>query len=197
MGRKVLFVGFGEKYSGPTLCARTGEVWTLNDWYSFHPDMQPVRIYNPHDWRTKPESGRAVGDWRSRYEESGAEIVSVFPLGLPRERRFDLLCGVRQFGKSFFRSTLAYMFAEAIWEGVEEVELYGIKLDTAGEYSYQVPSVLRNIEAARNAGIKVIAPYEFMWREIKRVDWAAIDDGPVYPPKAQMLLEELAATQGG
>jgi len=59
---------------------------------------------------------------------------------------------------SYFTNTVSYMMALAIYEGYEEIHLYGVDMCADSEYSHQRPSVEYFIGFARGRGIKVRVP---------------------------------------
>ncbi len=169
MSRKVTFLGFWiHDTIGLDLKGR--EIWTLNDWYAFYPQiLRPARVYQMHEGFTGPSpddtlSGRFPGNWRDRYEWSGSEIVTLSDMGFSKQRIMDKAGLVREFGEGFFGSTFSYMFADAIREKVDAVEMVGARLKKHCEHEVQIPVTLYNIEAARAAGIEVVARHESTWR---------------------------------
>lgn len=62
--------------------------------------------------------------------------------------------------KPYFASTIAYMVAMAIAEGVNEIHLYGVDLSEDTEWGYQKPNTEYYLGMARGRGIKVIVPKE-------------------------------------
>ena len=45
--REVIFFGFGFK-SGQDVTIKGRELWTTNDWYKWHPQIKPSRLYQIH-----------------------------------------------------------------------------------------------------------------------------------------------------
>lgn len=58
----------------------------------------------------------------------------------------------------YLTSSIAYQLALAIHEGFSEIHLYGIDLNTDGEYAWQKPGVEFLIGVAAGRGIKVVVP---------------------------------------
>lgn len=58
----------------------------------------------------------------------------------------------------YLSSSIAYEIALAIYEGFEEIHLYGIDLNTDGEYQWQKPGVEFLLGVAAGRGIKVVLP---------------------------------------
>lgn len=164
--REVVFLGFWVRGVKPE-DIEGKEVWTLNDWYQFYPYLlNPSRVYQIHEgWNGKhvTENNRFFGDWRTRYEQSKAEIVTLSDLSFSKERRLNKTYLAEVFGAGFFGSTFSYMFADAIMECVDRIVMKGIRLIGPGEYERQVPTTLLNINATRSRGIEVVCEYEKKW----------------------------------
>jgi hypothetical protein len=165
---KVWFLGLGAETPADVLAARLEgqRVWTINDWYRFYPWLRGhERVYNVHEVPNEhPDGSGRFERWRWFYEASGAEIVTVDDHGFKRQRIIDSDGLLKEFGAFFFGSSLGFMFAEAIREGVKVIEMEGIQLRAGQEYAYQIPSVLHNIDVARGLGIDVRTPHEPRWR---------------------------------
>jgi len=172
--REVTFLGLYNK----DVKNLSGEIWTLNDWFRVFPKLNPARVYQIH-WEFSGEHPTDPGrfkDWRRHYEDSGAEIVVTSDLGFSRQRFFDTDRALKEWPAADFQSTMSCMLLDAIWEGVDVVNFEGIAL-LGDEYTYQVPALLRNIDATRAAGVRVNAPREQIWRDsISTVDWSNIHE---------------------
>lgn len=183
MTRQIIILGFAADQRIAVIDDDFGkpgnEIWTLNDWWAFYPRLKrPDRVYQIHrnyNGVNENVKKRNWPDWRERYDASGAEIVTIQDFGLARQRLFDFPRGAKEFGGLFLGSTIGYMFADAIWEGVSRVELVGVKLERHGEYEFQLPSVIHDIKIARERGIVVEHPREAEWRTRSlTVDWAKL-----------------------
>ena len=158
------------------------EVWTLNDWYTFY-DLKPHKVFNPckASFNGHPTDSRRFIDWKEKYNESGAEIVTIDMIdGIDNCRQFDWDRGVKEFGEDFFTSTMSYMFAQAIWDDYEQINIYGVRLEGKGEYLHQLPGVMDAINKCTARGIKVNCEYmnEWIWRMTNiKIDWANIKGG--------------------
>ena len=58
----------------------------------------------------------------------------------------------------YFSSSISYMIALAMYEGVQEIHLYGVDLQADGEYEHQRPNTEYLIGLARGMGISVYVP---------------------------------------
>ncbi|MGE0445581.1 MAG: hypothetical protein AB7P99_10155 [Vicinamibacterales bacterium] len=78
------------------------------------------------------------------------------PEGWPvNARRFDIERAVAEFG-DYFASGPAYMVAQAIWDGAEEIQVWGIHLETDAEYREQRPNFEFMLGIAKGRGIRVV-----------------------------------------
>lgn len=68
------------------------------------------------------------------------------------------LVGKTRDGTPYLESSLAYMMALAILEGVDKIGIWGVDLDIKSEYSHQRPNLEYLIGLARGRGIKVCVP---------------------------------------
>jgi hypothetical protein len=67
---------------------------------------------------------------------------------------------VSQFGRDYFHSTVDYMLALAIFEGFEEIGVWGVDMAHDSEYEHQRPSGSYWLGQAEGRGIKVTIPGE-------------------------------------
>ncbi len=173
---KVAFLGLAKTHS-PNNIRNSDELWTLNDFYRVYPQYKsPQRVYQIHGNFDPTALPGRYENWRAEYAKSQSEIVTINDMGFCNQRIFDKERAVSDFGKEFFVSTMSYMFADAIWQGVTEIFLEGINL-IAGEFLKQVPGTIRNIEAARDHGIIVHAPKEDEWRtKLQKINWSNVRD---------------------
>ena len=200
--REVIFFGFGFK-SGQDVTIKGRELWTTNDWYKWHPQIKPSRLYQIHanKSREKPYKDkhgfiRMVDYWETIAKYPDIEIIMGSSGLCPHKYRiFKWKKAIDQFGPAFFRSTFSFMFVEAIWEKVDKILFRGIDLCFGDEYQNQVPGMLRNIDKAREMGIEVIAQKELIWRDgLKKFKPEKLEAGvcKIYGmEEAPELLEEL------
>jgi hypothetical protein len=161
--RKVLFLGLsgGIPSDFPAIHQRQhGEVWTCNKWWGSYLDFNPARVYQVHeDFMEKWAIREKYNGWLKRYSRAGM-VRTVSDLGLKNQSLIDFEAIKAQWGVKFIGSSMSYMAADAIKEKVDAVEIYGFALRAEGEYEYQRPSAIMNVEAMRAAGINVTC-YEY------------------------------------
>lgn len=75
----------------------------------------------------------------------------------PMEAVADLIGRTVQ-GTPYLESSIAYMVALAILEGVDRIAIFGVDLHCESEYAYQRPNLEYLIGLARGRGIKVYIP---------------------------------------
>lgn len=84
----------------------------------------------------------------------------VRPIHLPHSIPYPIEKMVAKYGRWFFTSSLAYMFALAIDYKPEAIGLWGVDMSAAEEYGYQRAGCHFFIREASTQGIKVIAAPE-------------------------------------
>lgn len=62
---------------------------------------------------------------------------------------------IQKYNCIYFNNTISYMIAYALFNGVKEITMYGIDMNTADEYYAQRGSVMYWVGFARGQGIKV------------------------------------------
>jgi len=159
-----------------------GSVWTLNDFYTRYPSLQPDRVYHLHWGFDKDDRpGRFPGDWKARYREyqhQGAELVTLDKIDGLDSKYLDIKTLEARFPKRALTCSIASMLCEAMREGFDTIHLRGVKL-LAGEFFYQVKGIREAIEYARaqDITVTVTAGREQEWQEtLERVDWTGITD---------------------
>lgn len=79
---------------------------------------------------------------------------------VPQATPFPMYDLVKEFGRSFFTSSFAWMMALAMRQGATEIALYGIDMASRDEYILQRPGFFFFRHEANKRGIKVSAPCE-------------------------------------
>ena len=99
-------------------------------------------------------------DWAEIAELSKTkEIVSLHPLGKTKTTPYPLDRVKRKFGTDYFSNTVAYMIAYALYQGYEDIKLYGCDTNKPKAYAQEKDGVEYWIGYARGQGTKVwIAP---------------------------------------
>lgn len=159
--KQVIFLGFAKLHK--KIGGHFGiPVWSCNNFFVHFKtsDCAVDRVYQIHAV-DKPNLAQG---WEKAYNEVG-EYVCVDPeLALGHGKIFDHSRFHTPHGDLMCGSTFSYMFADAIAEGVDLIELKGVRLAQKDEYYCQLPSTLHNIDVARANGVVVIAEYEQIWR---------------------------------
>lgn len=89
-------------------------------------------------------------------EDSRIPDLTVYPLADVTA----FLGGVSEYHNGdYFMSSIAYMFALAMYEGYEEIGIFGVDLLDVDEYQSQKPNQEYLIGLARGMGIKVFVPH--------------------------------------
>lgn len=139
------------------------------------------RLYEVHSWW--PEDFKGYLDFLSR-QEAPREIWTMAPMpslmsawrfqhkksdedfsraitgdpAWPRNRVIPRADLESKFGRTWMSSSISWLFAQAIAEGVTEIGLWGIDLEAGEEYTAQFYGCRFFIDLARNIGINVHLP---------------------------------------
>lgn len=129
------------------------KVWVLGNRHHKYPRFD--RVFEIHDDRSEHDENY---DHRLMALPCPVVVGEKFPDG-PNIVRYDFDKTIPFFGKIYLTSTPAYMIAQAIIDGAEEIALYGcdMAVDDA-EYFWQRPCVEAWVGVARGRGIKVTIP---------------------------------------
>ena len=143
MGLKVSVIGLSEatRYQFP----RDAQVWCL----AWDRELRYVadRVFEMHDAQ---DLAQTYGKGLDRYMR---EIGDCRNLVTPDNYPFD---AVAKITGDYWCSSIAYMLALAIYEGAEEIGIYGVEM--TDDYGYQRENTAYLIGLARGRGIKVHIP---------------------------------------
>jgi hypothetical protein len=167
--RRVVIVGTAGSYRDAPYRDASAEIWSLNDaymvkgglprvdaWYDLHPldhfhfappkneqGQQPVLYAHqvPVGYYVRPDhhldwlATQACPVWLHPDHATQHAASATWPSA----RAFPKAAIEAHFGQ-YFSSTPAWMLAHALWQGVRDVEIYGIHLATESEYIEQRPN---------------------------------------------------------
>lgn len=86
-------------------------------------------------------------------------MQEVFP-EYPTSVKYPFEEILRRFPRKYFTNSVSWMLALAIYEGYEDISIFGVDMAQGSEYSYQRPSCEYFIGYAEGLGIKVHIPDE-------------------------------------
>lgn len=78
----------------------------------------------------------------------------------PNARKFPVDEIIAKFGRDYFTNTIAFMLAHALYEGFEEIHIYGVDMLMGSEYEHQRPCCEFWVGIALGMGVKVHIPDE-------------------------------------
>lgn len=149
------------------------EVWALNDCWSFlqRPWQRWFEIHGVDMWKADGEQHESfLKTGQSPVQEKcvaapGAQIymLAQHP-DIPMSVEYPMDKIKEEFGKGnnpedpYLMSTIDYMLALAIHEGVDEIRIYGINMSTETEFVHQRPSCEYWMGIAQGRGIKIVIP---------------------------------------
>ena len=161
MSKKVCLLGTSNTLNQAPFNDSSFEFWALNDMYEMIPTKNITRWFEIH---TRQEQERHVSKRASGSYLEGLKALTI-PVymqehfeDVPTSIKYPLETMVEHFGRQYFKSTLDYMMALALYEGFEEIHLYGVNMADNIEYAHQRPSMEYWIGRAEGMGVKVVLP---------------------------------------
>jgi hypothetical protein len=161
--KKVALVGYAPSWKDAQYDDADIEIWIMNDMYDFAPRWD--RLFDIHMIdEIKTRKSRGEGNklhyemlktldkpiyMQQHFEEIPASVK--FPLDSIVDKYWIPAMG----DKIFLTCSVAHMLALAIYEGFEEIQLFGIHEAVDDEYSCEMPSVLYWLGVAHAKGITI------------------------------------------
>ena len=145
-------------------------IWTVNDWYNHFSIFSPDKVFQVHSEHVldKIEYGKVrYIDWRKRYNDSGASIVTPEDFtGVDNIEKFPIQI-IKDWGVKYFTSSLAYILTYAHYLNMRSLTLLGFNMGSCREYMYQLPKAREIISKLRSKGFYIDAPLdEYSWVEV-------------------------------
>lgn len=173
--KKVAIVGYSMTRDMAPYNDPEWEIWGLNDLYQHIPRYNRwFQIHTANEvHRRYLECPDSRHDWDQHFEvlkqmECPIYMQEVHP-EIPNSKKFPLEEMFDHFGECFtnpehakyFTNSISFMIAMAIYEGFNEIHVYGVDMATTfndGEYSMQRPSCEFWLGMAAGRGIKLFIP---------------------------------------
>lgn len=174
--RKVAIVGYASSskdkapFNDPTW-----EIWGINDLYLDIPRYD--RWYQIHDeviCRSKDRRDPNHWEWLRAckkpvfMQDTHPEILN--------SQKFPLREIVAKFGWRYFTNSVAYMIAHALYEGVDELGVFGVDMLQASEYAGQLACCEAWLGLAQGMGVVLHVPKESAL--LKANFWYGYQDRP-------------------
>jgi hypothetical protein len=158
--RKIAIVGRAATHVFAPWHDKEWEIWGM-PWISY---PRVDRLFEIHDQESTdllpPESGDP--SWLPKAQELYPDI----PVYCDPSRMWAFKTAIEyplEEIKAFLpilslETTISYMIAQALYEGVDEIGLFGIHMMGRGEFQWQRPSVTYLVGLAQGRGVKVTIP---------------------------------------
>jgi hypothetical protein len=159
--KKVAIIGFADTRVDAPFTDPSWEIWGLNDLHASLP-----RYDRWFDIHTRDNIDEDVKLGRTPADKCGLGGLRTLNVPIymqdkyadvPNSIKFPLQEIIDKFG-NYFTNSISYMTALAIFEGYQEISIYGVDMAVGTEYVDQRPSCEYFIGLARGAGIKVYIP---------------------------------------
>jgi len=155
--------------TGPWAPWGEGELWCSNEthghpwcevdkatrWFQIHPKKTFTRDHIHNHWEWLQEEHPFPIYMHQSYDDIPASVP--YPLRKIQKTAPYITKGEEQV-ENLFSSTMSYQFAQALDEGFERIELFGIELVQGGEYTYQREELAFWMGKADGMGVEVWMP---------------------------------------
>lgn len=159
--KKVAIVGSASSWNKAPFNDETYEIWTLNNMYLHIP--KATRWFDIHD-KYVLETYYAKGGQFEHIKKLSEMTIPVYMQevhpDIPTSVKYPLDEILKKFNRDYFRSSVDYMIALALYEGFEVIEVYGVNMAADDEYAYQKPSASYWLGRAEGMGVKIYLPDE-------------------------------------
>lgn len=165
--KKVAIVGFAPSWNKVPWDDEDMEVWGLNELYNFFrqvPNSHAERWFEIHSPNSPSKNTPQHRAWLKKatipiyMQRHYDEIPSS--VSYPKDEVIKFFEAKGHMGKQYFTNSISWMIALAIYEGFEEIQIFGVDMATDSEYGSQKPSCEYFIGIAEGMGIKTYLPCE-------------------------------------
>lgn len=139
------------------------EIWVLNEYFSILPIggvNNITRWFEIHQRGTVLTSSRDA----SYLDKLKASTIPIMMCekhdDIPMSVAYPLQDIIKDLETDYFTNSISYMIAQAVYEKVDEIAIYGVDMAQDEEYSKERPSVEYFVGYARAKGIPVFIPPE-------------------------------------
>lgn len=164
LARKVAIVGFAPTsmkdvstfFGNPEF-----EIWGLNQLYMAFPAMAEhatrwFQIHSRQSYDVNIRRDHSHHKWMSEQRTFPIYMQEKQP-DIPVSIAFPKELIMKEFG-NYFTNSISWEIALAIYEGFEEIHIYGVDMAMDSEYQYERPSVEYFLGWAKGRGIKLVVP---------------------------------------
>jgi len=181
--KKVAIIGFASSWNQAPWDDNDFEIWGLNElyklvqtlprqvrfdrWFEIHNPLSPSKnTKEHHDWlKVCPiplYMQRKYPEFPASVEYPRDQVKAFFNRNFvfPGSNNTDTVTETTQKGSRFadYSNQISWMLALAIYEGFEEIHIYGVDMAQKSEYAFQRSSCQFFIGYAAGLGIKVLIP---------------------------------------
>jgi len=154
--KKVAIVGYTPTRVYAPYDDERWEIWGLNDLYRWKNEVPRwTRWFNMHQDRPSPGARTPYAKCLEEYAKWDCPVylLEKHP-DIPNSVKYPLKEVIDEFG-GYFTNSISYMIALAIYEGFDEIGVWGVDMATDTEYDHQRPSCEYFLGIAVGRGIKV------------------------------------------
>lgn len=185
MPRRVYIIGSAPTWKEVPFNQPDTEYWCLNDMYVVLDPRLCTRWFDMHQRAELERSCEPTAKMRpiSRIDWLRQAQLPVYMLekwdDIPNGKAYPIEEVEKAFGITAFCSSVDYMIALALYEGFDEISVYGVNMAADGEYAGEKPGVEQWLRFAQGMGKKIILPdasdllknyFKYGYDEVKRGD---------------------------
>ena len=154
--KKVAIVGYTPTRVDAPYGDESWEIWGLNDLYRFKDEVRRwTRWFDMHQDTPSPTGRLSLSEKVEEFARWECRIyMQEKHPSVPCSVKYPLNEIIDEFG-NYFTNSISYMIALAIYEGFDEIGVWGVDMATDSEYGHQRPSCEYFLGIAVGKGIKV------------------------------------------
>ena len=197
--KKVAIVGFAPSWNKAPFANQEFEIWGLNELYMYIEKMPNGRWDR---WFELHQKSRFMGSDRQGAEHIKKLAAMKCPVYMlesckevPSSIKYPLEEMIKYFDTNYFTNSISYMLALAIYEGFEEIHVYGVNMETDSEYGSQRPSCEYFLGVAWGKRIKIYIPPDADLLKTRFLYGYQDEERNVFRSKMKARIKDLQAKQ--
>ena len=163
--KKVAIIGFAPSWREAPWGSDEYEFWCLNEFYKLIPEIKEFRADRWFEIHNRDSVSKATEEHQKWLKECPVPLYmwqkyNDLPnsVKFPRDEIIEWLKNKGCSGAGYFTNSISWMLAFGMYEGFEEISVFGVDMANDSEYQGQRPSCEYFIGLAEGMGIKVYIP---------------------------------------
>ncbi len=165
MSKKVAILGFAPSWVDAPFDDQSFEIWALNEMYKMFAKKEGCRADRWFELHSPDSPSKNTPEHRAFLQNCELPLYmwdhfDEFPTSVrfPKDELMEFFG--ESYGEKFryFTNSISWMIGLAIYEGYEEIHVYGVDMAADSEYNHQRPSCEYFLGVAAGRGIKLYLP---------------------------------------